>query len=134
MKWTLTVLLSLSVLAAACSDPVAPTTPTPVAATTTDTFTGTLLVLGVNTHPFNVQQIGALKVSITDITPGAAVTLGVGTPALTGCTVVNALTAVASQTPQISGTATVVGPFCVSVSDPGNLVEPVTYTVVVQHS
>jgi hypothetical protein len=68
------------------------------------------------------------------VTPGAAVSLGVGTPSLTGCTVISALTAAPGPAPQISGTATVVGQFCVSVSDVGNLVEAVTYTVVVQHS
>ena len=34
----------------------------------------------------------------------------------------------------ISGTPTVAGQFCVSVADVGNLVETVTYTLVVRHS
>lgn len=134
MKWTVAILLLCSLLTTGCSDPIAPATPTPVAPTITETFTGTLLVLGVTTHPFTVQQVGGLKVSVTDVAPGAAVSLGVGTPGLTGCNVISALTAAPGPAPQISGTATVVGPFCVSVSDVGNLVEAVTYTVVVQHS
>jgi hypothetical protein len=44
------------------------------------------------------------------------------------------MTAVSGASVQISGTATVVGNYCVSVADVGNLVEPVTYTVVVNHS
>jgi hypothetical protein len=134
MKWTLAILISCSLLTAGCSDPVAPMTPTPVAPTITETFTGTLLVLGANTHQFTVQQVGGLKVSVTDVTPGAAISLGVGTQSLTSCTVISGLTAAPSAAPQISGTATVTGPFCVSVSDVGNLVESVTYTLVVQHS
>jgi hypothetical protein len=35
---------------------------------------------------------------------------------------------------QISGTATLIGNFCVAVTDVGNLVEPVTYTITVLHS
>jgi hypothetical protein len=134
MKWILPVVIGLSVLTTGCSDPVAPAVPTPVAPTITETFNDTLLVLGANTHTFNVQQVGGLKVSIANITPSAAVNLGVGTSSVSGCLVINGLTAVSSATAQISGTATVVGTFCVSVADSGNLVEPVTYTVTVIHS
>jgi len=119
-----------------CSDPVVPAAPTPVAPTITDTFTGTLLQLGSNSHPFTVQQVGGIKVSITQIDPSAAVNLGIGTPSTASgtCLVINSLAAVVSAGVQISGTATIAGNFCVSVSDPGNLVEPVTYTVTVFHS
>jgi hypothetical protein len=134
MKWILPVVIGLSLLTAGCSDPVAPATPTPVAPTITESFDGTLLVLGSNTHTFNVQQVGGLKVSITNVTPSAAVHIGVGTSSTSGCLVISDLTAVASPTAQISGTATVAGTFCVSVTDAGNLVEPVTYTVTVIHS
>ena len=130
----LPVVIGLSVLTAGCTDPVAPAVPTPVAPTITETFDGTLLVLGANTHPFTVHQVGGLKVSIANITPSAAVNLGVGTSSISGCLVISNLTAVASATAQISGTATVAGTFCVRVSDAGNLVEPVTYTVTVTHS
>jgi hypothetical protein len=134
MKWILTAIIGVSVLTAGCSDPVAPATPSPVTPTITETFDGTLLVLGANTHPFTVQQVGGLKVSIANITPSAALNVGVGTSSISGCLVISNLTAVASTAAQISGTATVPGAFCVSVSDPGNLVEPVTYTVTVTHS
>ena len=128
------IALSLSVLTSGCSDPVAPPAPTPVAPTITETFNDTLLVFGTNSHTFTVQQVGGLKVSIANVTPSAAVNLGVGTSSVSGCIVISNLTAVASATAQISGTATVPGTFCVLVSDVGNLVEPVTYTVTVVHS
>lgn len=134
MKWLPVLLMSCSICLSGCGDPIPPVTPTPVAPTIVETFTGTLTVLGVNTHAFTVQQVGGLKVSITEVVPGAAVSLGVGTPGLTGCTVISDLTAAPSVAPQISGTATVAGQFCVSVADVGNLVEAVIYTVVVQHS
>jgi hypothetical protein len=126
--------LSLSVLTSGCSDPVAPAAPTPVAPTITETFDDTLLVFGTNSHTFNVQQVGGLKVSIANVTPSAAVLLGVGTSSVSGCILISSLPTVASATAQISGTATVPGTFCVLVSDAGNLVESVTYTVTIIHS
>jgi hypothetical protein len=129
-------LLVVAVVASGCSDPVVPAAPTPVAPTVTETFTGTLLQLGANSHTFSVQQIGGIKVSITKIEPSAAVGIGVGTPSTASgtCLAISNLTAVASEGTQISGTATLTGSFCVSVSDVGNLVEPVTYSITVLHS
>jgi hypothetical protein len=134
MKRILALVLGLSLATLGCSDPVAPVTPTPAIPTVTDTFNGTLLILGSNTHPFTVQQIGGIKVSITGVTPGAAVGIGVGTPSGSNCLLIDHLTAVANPNAQISGTATITGTFCVSVYDVGNLVESVNYVVTVLHS
>jgi hypothetical protein len=133
MKWILGTVLSVCLLITGCADPVPPVTPTPVPPNITETFTGTLVVLGLNTHPFTVQQVGDVTVTLTDMTPSAAVHLGIGTAGSTGCSVIRFVTAVPGTTPQIVGTASTTGNFCVSVSDAGNLVEPVTYTVVVRH-
>jgi hypothetical protein len=133
MKWIPGTLLSLSLLTAACADPVPPATPTPVPPNLTESFTGTLTVLGINTYPFTVQQVGGVTVQITDMTPSAAVRLGIGSQGATGCSVIQAVTAVAGATPQLSGTASVAGSFCVAVSDVGNLVEPVNFTLVIRH-
>jgi len=134
MKRILACVLGFSLATVGCSDPVAPVTPTPAVPTVTDTFTGTLLILGSNTHPFAVQQIGGIKVSVTGVTPGAAVGVGVGTPSGNNCLLIHNLTAVPGPRPQISGTATITGTFCVSVYDVGNLVESVNYVVTVLHS
>ena len=122
--------------AAACSDPIVPPAPTPVAPTITETFSGTLLQLGTNSHQFTINQIGGIRVSLTKIDPSAAVSIGVGTPSTTSgtCLAISNLTAVASVGVQISGTATLTGSFCVAVTDVGNLVEPVTYEITVLHS
>lgn len=126
----------LAACASACSDPVVPQTPTPVAPTILETFTGTLLQSGANSHAFAVQQVGGIKVSVTKIEPSAAVSVGIGTPSTASgtCLAISSLTAVASAGTQISGTATIVGNFCVAVGDAGNLVEPVNYTITVLHS
>jgi hypothetical protein len=134
MKRMLAFALGLAVIAGGCSDPVAPATPTPAPATTTDAFTGTLTILGSNTHQFTVNQIGAIQVSVDSIVPGAAVGVGVGTPSGANCLLIQNLTAVAGANAQISGTATITGTFCISVFDVGNLVESVAYAVTVKHS
>ena len=134
MKSACAVLLCVALLAAACGDPAPPAAPTPLPPTLSETFTGTLLVAGINSHPFTVTQVGGVKVSLTSIQSGAAVGLGVGTSSTSGCLMINGITAVAGSSVQISGTATVSGNFCVSVYDVGNLVESVTYTITVNHS
>jgi hypothetical protein len=128
------MVLALGLLATGCADPVAPPAPTPVAPTITETFSDTLLPLGTNTHLFNVQQIGGLRVSIADITPDATVTFAIGTQSLVGCTPIQQLKRDPGGAALLSGTATTTGQFCVMVSDSGALVEPVTYTVTVLHS
>jgi hypothetical protein len=134
MKRILAAVLAWSLLTVACSDPIAPVTPTPVAPTIRETFSDTLLMLGANSHPFSVQQVGGLQVTITNIAPGATVGLGVGTPSGGRCLANSTVTTVAGPAAQLSGTATVTGPFCVTVYDTGSLVEAVTYTVTVIHS
>ena len=133
MKRILATVLGLSIFAAACADPVAPPAPSPVVPTISEAFTGTLIQLGSNTHPFTVQQVGGLKVSLSDVSPAASVTFGLGTQSLVSCTPITVVTYPA--TAQLSGTATTTGQFCVMVYDgDGTLAEPVNYTVNVLHS
>ena len=134
MKRILWGVLGAALLAAACADPVAPTTPTPAVPTLTDTFSDTLLVGGSNLHPFTVTTIGGVKVSLTSVEPGAAVVLGLGTSGATGCSLIDHVEAVAGPSVVMSGTVTVPGTYCVEVVDIGNLVEPAVYTINVLHS
>jgi hypothetical protein len=134
MKRILAIALGLSLLTTACADPVAPPAPTPVAPTITDTYPGTLLQLGSNTHPFNVQQVGGVKVTISNVTPKVTIGFGVGTQSLTGCTIIKDARATAGATTELSGTTSIAGTFCVSVFDTGEVVDPITYTVTILHS
>jgi hypothetical protein len=134
MKRILWAVLGVALVTSACADPTAPTTPTPAAATVSDTFSDTLLVAGANTHSFTVAALGAVKVSLTSVEPGAAVGIGIGTPSLGSCVVIDRVTAVAGNTVLMSGTATVPGLYCVTIFDLSNLVEPVVYTINVLHS
>jgi hypothetical protein len=131
IRWAV---LGAALFTAGCADPVAPTTPTPAVPTVTDTFSDTLLVLGSNTHQFTVAAVGGVKVSLTSVNPGALVGLGVGTPSIGSCSVIDHIEAVAGQAVQLSGTATVPGSYCVVIYDLGNLVEPAVYTINVLHS
>ena len=128
------MILGLALLAPACADPVAPPAPTPATPTITETFTGTLGLLGSNIHLFSVAQVGGLTVTIADINPEATLTFGIGAQSLSGCTVVQQLTRAPGGTAQLVGTITAPGNFCVMVFDSNNIPEPVTYTLTVLHS
>ena len=135
MHRTCWLIVGLALMASACSDPVAPPAPTPVTPTITETFNGTLIQLGSNTHPFAVAQVGGLRVTISDINPDATVTFGVGAQSTLGCTIISQVTRAPGGTSQITGTVTTPGTFCIMVFDSGAaLVEPVNYTVTVLHS
>ena len=134
MKRILWAVLGTALLAAGCADPTAPTTPTPVVPTVTDTFSDTLLLAGANTHQFTVSAVGGVKISLTSVEPGAAVGLGIGTPSQGSCSVIDKVQTVAGPSVQLSGTATVPGSYCVIIYDLGNLVEPAVYTINVLHS
>jgi hypothetical protein len=134
MNKMLAVVLGLTLPTYACGNPTPPASPTPVAPTITETFSGTLSVSGTNSHPFTVQQVGGIKVTLISVAPSAAVGIGIGTPVSGVCSVINSVNAVFGATVQVSGTATVTGTFCAAVFDSGNLVEPVAYTITVLHS
>ena len=134
MKRILAGVLGAALLAAACSDPIPPAAPTPAVPTTTDTFSDTLLVLGSNMHQFTVAAVGGVKVSLASVQPGAAVGIGIGTPSLGSCSVIDKIETVAGPAVQLSGTATIAGSYCVVIYDLGNLVEPAIYTINVLHS
>ena len=135
MKRILWLVLGVALASAGCADPVAPTTPTAAAPTIPEVFTDTLLVSGVNTHNFSVNAIGGVRVTLSSVQPSATVGIGIGTPGLGTCSVIDRVDgAVASNTVLLSGTATVPGLYCILIYDLGNLVEPAVYTINVLHS
>jgi hypothetical protein len=133
MKAAAAVVFVLALAAAACDDPVAPPSPTPVEATTTEQFAATLAINGSNVHPFVVSQVGRLRVTLT-LPEGVSVALAVGTPLGAACQAASTVVAENSTTPQISGTATITGVYCISVTAPATLTESVAYSVSVSHS
>jgi hypothetical protein len=136
MRAILAGMLAVALAAAACSDPVAPSTPTPGVPTVTDTFNGSLTAFATNSHPFVVSQVGGVKVTLKSVTPAVRLAIGIGTPSTTTgiCVVLDSVTTDPGAAPQLSGTATVAGNFCVAVSDVGNVTDTAEYTITVLHS
>src|SRR5437867_3834304 len=158
--------LAFAMAAAGCAQSNQAPTPIPITlspADTTDTFSGTLNILGSNYHQFCVEKPGEVDITLTrtayapttDPDTGGSVpstrtdpipplTVLVGTPAATTigllCSPIafngkNLVVsdATAGPKPQIAGTA-LAGNLCISVSDPsGVLPDKLTYQVTVAH-
>jgi hypothetical protein len=123
----------------ACGSSTPLVAPTPVVTLTTETFSGTVDVMGADFKNFTAAQAGELDITLTAAGPPATIQmgLGVGTPSGTTCAlftgVAGALVTVpAGTTPQIFGTIAA-GPYCVQVYDVGNQLASITYIVTVTH-
>jgi hypothetical protein len=141
-------ILSLLVLtpllaAAGCNTQTADNSATAPAAPiiTEPTFTGTLSVSQTRVYTFSVVAVGPLTVTMTAAGPPPTIAVGlvVGTPTFsttgTICSPIsNSVNATASTTPQISGTTTSTGSYCLAVFDPGTLTGDITYSIVVTHT
>jgi hypothetical protein len=135
MKRILGAGFAAALLAAACTDPIPNPTPTPAVPTITETFTGSLTANATNSHPFVVQQVGSVAITLTNVDPLAQLTIGIGTPSTTTglCIAGTTIPTAPGSTPQITGTATLKGPYCIAVSDTGNITETTQYSVTVLH-
>jgi hypothetical protein len=136
MKRILAGVCLVALLGGACNDPVPDPTPTPVQPTLTESFTGSLAPLATNSHPFVVQQVGGVVITLSKVDPKSKLTIAVGTPSTTTglCIAINSVTTDPGPQPQLTGTATVRGPFCVAVSDAGIISGSTSYTITVLHS
>jgi hypothetical protein len=105
--------------------------------TVSDTFPGTLAVQGINTHNFNVAQIGPVTVTMTAVGPPATVSVGLAVGSVSagvcGLSQTTAVLAQAGTTPQISGNVSAIGIYCVGIFDTGNLSAPASYSITVTH-
>ena len=139
------LLVLLAVSAMGCNTQTADnstttTTPTPTAPSQNEVFSGTLVPQGTNVHNFNVAAVGTLTVTLTAAGPPATIfiAIGVGSPTTTAtgttCSLIVTNTVQASAASVISGTVTAPGPFCLQVSDVGNLTSNITYSVLVSHT
>ena len=131
-------LAALAVAAAtvACDDPgpTAPTTPTTVAATFTETFSGTLPRNGAITFPFTALAAGSATATLAAIGPDSTIALGfaMGTWNGQSCHLVisndNAL-----QFTTITGSVGSSGTLCLRISDIGRVATTATFTLTVVH-
>jgi hypothetical protein len=142
MKVLDVLILAIALSGAACTSggngTTAPTiSSTTTTAATTEVFTGTVPVAGLDYHSFNALA-GPLTVTLTAAGPPPTifVGLGVGAPSDTACVLYTQGTtsAQAGTTAQLSGTLSSSGPVCVEVFDIGNAGSPIDYSVTVVHS
>ena len=105
---------------------------------TTDTFSGTVPVMGLDFHNFTVTTGGTINATLVTAGPPPTITMGfgIGTPSTTGvCALLSGaqVAASASQTAQLNGSLNA-GTYCVAVWDLGNAAGPIAYTVTVAHT
>jgi hypothetical protein len=136
-RFTLAAMLGAALSAAACSNnpSTLPTTPTPTPTIVTDTFNGTLARNGATTFPFSVSSTGAVTATLTTVSDSSilvGMSLGVWNGAASSCSALLSNDQ-AAQGATILGTASGIGTLCLRVYDIGRVVDPIDYTVTVQH-
>jgi predicted small lipoprotein YifL len=120
----------------ACGSSTPLVVPTAAPTLTTETFNGTVDPLGVSINAFTVAVNGEVDVTLTAAGPPPTIQMivAVGVPSGTSCAILTngATLTAAGTTPQLTGTLPP-GSYCVQVSDNGNQLVSITYTVTVTH-
>jgi hypothetical protein len=107
---------------------------------TTETFTGVVQPGSFKIHTFTVTTPGTVSVTMTAAGPPPTIQmgLGIGNPDASGnCIFLSGGTTQAAAnatTPQLSGTLTASGAYCVEIADIGNAAGPITYSIAVSHT
>ena len=118
----------------------APSTVGTNATVVTETFTGTVDPGGTKIHTFTVTTPGTVNVTMTQAGPPPTITmgLGIGNPNSAGNCIflTNGTTqAIASATtPQLTGSLTASGAYCVAIADIGNAAGTIPYSITVSHT
>ncbi len=132
--------VAIASVAAGCSGTTTPTAPSTTSSTTTEFFTGTLPIGGSSFYSFTLRAAGAVDVTLASLRAGSplldvlhpSLTLGLGTPAGTGCQLDAQAQAAPALTAQLNDSMTS-GIHCVSVSDSGSLDQAATFVIRVVH-
>jgi len=134
----LAAVAALAAAAAACGGSTSTNTIAASGPTVTETFTGTVQPAGAaDIHTFTVTTPGTVSVTMTSAGPPPTIMMGIGlgNPDNAGnCIYITTVQQPPSSTPQISGTVTASGAYCVAVGDIGNAAGPITYSVTVSHT
>lgn len=133
-----TIVIVLAVISGACSDTITVgTAPSIPAASTTDTFTGSVAQQGSMVHSFSITATAPMTITLTDVQPLTTMGLGVGLGTWDG---INCAASFAKNENARLGTAaltgtTTAGNYCVRVYDSGNIPAgwTVTYKIQITH-
>ena len=130
----LAVAVAIALGAGACSDETTPTTPTTAPATVTDTFSGTLTKNGAQSYQFITAASGTVTAIVSGIAPDTTLIVGLSLGTWNGnqCQVVLSKDN-ATLASYVSGTASASGTLCVRIYDVGNIADPITYEIQVNH-
>ncbi len=129
------------ILACAASGACGDTTETPTSpsSATTEatqfTMSTGFTASGSASRSFTNTAAGGVSLTLTAVTPGVPLGIGVGIPRANGagCDLSDYVVTTAGGSPQLSITAEK-GTFCIKVFDVGSVVETVTFTLQVTHS
>jgi hypothetical protein len=119
---------------AGCGSSTLATPPTATAPSVTETFSGTVPVLGTDFHNFTTTVQGEIDLALTAAGPPPTITMAVaiGTPSGGVCSAITSGNISASPTVYVAGTGPA-GTYCISVTEIGNALQPIDYTVTVTH-
>jgi len=126
--------LAFALGAAACGSDT-PTTPTPTTpVSVTDTFAGTLTANGAASYTFTTAASGAVTATLTTLAPDSTLIVGIALGTWNGnaCQIVLSKDS-ATQLSFLVGQASQASTFCVRIYDVGNVTDPATYEVQVNH-
>ena len=137
----LVVLVVAGLLTTACSNSDDSSTTAPTATgPTTEIYAGTLAVGGSGFFSFTVVTSGPVSITLASLTatqPGpalnSAMSLGVGSPLGTDCSVTSSVVAAPALTAQLVNSLTP-SIYCARISDLGNLTGPVNFTIRIVHN
>jgi hypothetical protein len=111
------------------------TTPTPTTPTTvTDTFAGTLTTNGAASYAFTTALAGTITATLATLTPNSTLVVGIALGTWNGnaCQIILSKDS-ATQNSFIVGQASQANTYCVRIYDVGNVTDPQTYELQVNH-
>jgi hypothetical protein len=103
----------------------------------TQDFTDTLPVGGTKFYSFTVSTYGTVNVTLNSMSGAfvpatVQVSVGIGTPSGTSCSVTTPVTQAASTSVLVTATEQV-GVYCVAITDVGNLFAPAVFDITIAH-
>lgn len=126
--------VALALGTVACGSDTTTTAPTPTTTTVTDTFAGTLTTNGAASYAFTTAASGTVTATLATLSPNTTLVVGIALGTWNGnaCQIVLSKDS-ASQSSFLVGQASQANTYCVRIYDVGNVTDPQTYELQVNH-